>query len=70
MNNKKAVLLNQLRKLQGKLEFIHDSLNLKYGSANQLVQETMFAFALCYASVCDVESMFDDAEHRVEMDDE
>lgn len=68
--NRRATLLNQLRKIQTKIERCHDWANAKYGSAHELTQELMFAFALTFASVTDVESMLEDDDHRISMEDE
>ena len=58
--NRKQTLLNQLRKMQTRLEELHDGFNVKYGPAHDYTRQTMHLYALAFASVCDAESLFDE----------
>lgn len=60
MDKRKHSLLNQLRKMQERLESLHDLFNVKYGSSHEYTAKTMHLYALCYASVCDAEALFDE----------
>lgn len=60
MDKRKVTLLNQLRKMQERLETLHDKFNSKYGPAHEYTQKTMHLYALCYASCVDAESLFDE----------
>lgn len=58
--NRKQTLLNQLRKMQERLEILHDQFNLKYGPAHEYTMKTMHLYALAFASVADAENLFDE----------
>lgn len=58
--NHKATLANQLRRLESKLTLLHDSLNDRYGPANELTQLSMHCFALVFACSTDLEYIMDE----------
>lgn len=57
MNDKLQHALNQSRKLQERLERLHDNLNDKFGPSNELTILGVAAYCVSFGIMCDLEAL-------------